>query len=142
MGGSAGGFTALNVAARHSGLVTAVVALYPVTDLLALDATTHRFESGYTQRLVGARPAARAGFVERSPVTVAARITAPVLLLHGDADPVVPAAQSAALADALTAAGTPVERHVFAGEGHGWRRAASIVEEWQIIDDFLRRRVG
>ncbi|HET9727928.1 MAG TPA: prolyl oligopeptidase family serine peptidase, partial [Acidimicrobiia bacterium] len=34
MGGSAGGFTALNVAARHPELVVGVIALYPVTDLL------------------------------------------------------------------------------------------------------------
>jgi len=142
MGGSAGGFTVLNVAAHHPDLVAAVVALYPVTDLLALDATTHRFESGYTQQLVGPLPAERARFVERSPITVAARIRVPVLLLHGGDDPVVPAEQSAALAAALTTAGTPVEHHVLPGEGHGWRREAAVVEEWDRVEDFLRRRVG
>ncbi len=59
MGGSAGGFTALNVAAQHPDLVAAVVALYPVTDLLDLAATTHRFESGDLARLVGPLPGAR-----------------------------------------------------------------------------------
>jgi len=42
MGGSAGGLTVLNVAALHPDLVAAAIALYPVTDLLDLDATTHR----------------------------------------------------------------------------------------------------
>ena len=53
MGGSAGGFTALLVAAQHPDLAAAVIALYPVTDLLDLAATTHRFESGDHLRLVG-----------------------------------------------------------------------------------------
>ena len=56
MGGSAGGFTALLVAALHPDLVQGVIALYPVTDLLDLAATTHRFESGYHLRLVGPLP--------------------------------------------------------------------------------------
>ncbi|MFM7223959.1 MAG: S9 family peptidase [Actinomycetota bacterium] len=142
MGGSAGGFTVLGVAARHPQLVAAVVALYPVTDLLALDATTHRFESGYTGRLVGPLPAARPTYVERSPITAAARIRVPVLLFHGSDDAVVPAEQSEALAAAIATAGTPVERHVFAGEGHGWRRAETVVEEWSRLEDFLRRRLG
>ena len=89
MGGSAGGFTALNVAARHPDLVAAVVALYPVTDLLDLAATTHRFESGDLARLVGPLPESRDEYVARSPITHAALVRAPVLLLQGDEDRVV-----------------------------------------------------
>src|SRR6185369_15804538 len=78
MGGSAGGFTALNVAAMHPDLVAAVIALFPVTDLLDLAATTHRFESGDLLRLVGPLPEAREVYVARSPITQAANLRAPV----------------------------------------------------------------
>ncbi len=141
-GGSAGGLTVLNVAAVYPDLVTAVVALYPVTDLLELDATTHRFESGYTTRLVGALPEARASYVANSAMTRASSITAPVLLLHGTADKVVPPEQSAAIEALLQNAGTPVERHLYEGEGHGWRKPATRADELERVDSFLARRVG
>jgi dipeptidyl aminopeptidase/acylaminoacyl peptidase len=139
MGGSAGGFTALLVAALHPDLVAAVVALYPVTDLLELAATTHRFESGDHLRLVGPLPQARERFVSRSPITHAADIRAPLLLLHGADDKVVTAQQSTGLAERVRAAGVPVERHIYEGEGHGWRRAGTVADELTRIDAFLRQ---
>jgi dipeptidyl aminopeptidase/acylaminoacyl peptidase len=142
MGGSAGGLTILNVAALHGDLVAAVVALYPVTDLLELDATTHRFESGYNARLVGPLPDARDTYVANSATTHATKITAPALLLHGSEDHIVVPAQSAALEQTLQRAGTPVERHVYEGEGHGWRRSGTVVDELERIEAFLARTVG
>jgi dipeptidyl aminopeptidase/acylaminoacyl peptidase len=139
MGGSAGAFTALNVAALHADLVAAVIAVYPVTDLLDLAATTHRFESGDVSRLVGPLPEAREQYVDRSPITHAGSVRAPVLLLQGDEDRVVNPERSAAFADALRAAGGQVEHHVYAGEGHGWRRAATVTDELSRIATFLNR---
>jgi len=141
VGGSAGGMTALLVAARHPDLVHAVVALYPVSDLIDLAATTHRFESGYTLRLVGPLPEAADTYRDRSPVSCASEIRAPVLLLHGNADTSVPLAQSEAIATALRTAGVPVEHHIYDGEGHGWRRSATIADDFERIDAFLRRWV-
>jgi len=142
MGGSAGGLTVLNLAALNPDLVTAVIALFPVTDLIELDATTHRFESGYNARLVGPLPDARDTYVANSATTHADKIRVPVLLLHGSADDNVPPAQSGVIETALRRAGTPVERHVYEGEGHGWRRAATLDDELARVGDFLARRVG
>lgn len=138
-GGSASGSTVLLTAAQHPDLVSAVVALFPVTDLVDLHATTHRFESGYCLTLVGPVPSDLPRYRERSPIAQAARIVAPVLLLHGSEDRSVPPAQSAAMADALRAAGVHVERHVYEGEGHGWRHAATVVDELARVDRFLGR---
>jgi dipeptidyl aminopeptidase/acylaminoacyl peptidase len=142
MGGSAGGFAALLLAARHPDLVHAVVALYPVTDLADLAATTHRFESGYHLRLVGPLPAERGRYVERSPVAAVEAIRAPVLLLHGSADRSVRPEQSAAIAAALQARGVRVDHVVYDGEGHGWRRAATVADELDRIGAFLHRELG
>ncbi len=141
MGGSAGGLTVLLAAAAEGSAVAGVIALYPVTDLLHLAATTHRFESGAHLRLVGPLPEARETYVARSPVTHAARVRAPVLLLHGAADRDVLPRQSEMMEVALRAAGTPVERHVYDGEGHGWRRAETVEDELRRIEEFLAWRL-
>ncbi len=141
MGGSAGGMTALLTSAQHPDLVHAVIARFPVCDLIDLAATTHRLESTYTFRLVGTLPEAADTYRDRSPLAQAGEIRAPVLLLHGDHDTSVPLAQSQSIADALRAAGTTVERHVYPGEGHGWSRSETIADDFDRVDAFLRRWV-
>jgi dipeptidyl aminopeptidase/acylaminoacyl peptidase len=139
MGASAGGLTVLNVAEHYPDLVSAVIASYPVTDLVDLAATTHRFEAGDVSRLVGRLPDARDAYVARSPITNAAGVRAPVLLLQGDDDRVVNAERTAAFAAALRGAGGFVEYHTYAGEGHGWRRAATVADELARLGTFLSR---
>ncbi len=68
VGGSAGGYAALLVAVRAPDLVRAVVASYPVTDLAALAADTHRFERHYNDSLVGPLPGAAPAWRDRSPI--------------------------------------------------------------------------
>lgn len=55
------------------------------------------------------------------PETLAAEITAkpPVLLIHGDADPMVPFEEMGVAGDALVAAGVETYGHVMQGTGHG-----------------------
>ncbi|MDQ1431842.1 MAG: hypothetical protein QOF40_2444, partial [Actinomycetota bacterium] len=137
MGGSAGGFTALLVAAHAPAVVRAAVSLYGVTDLFDLAATTHRFESRYLDRLVGTLPDAADRYRDRSPVTRAHEITAPALVLHGADDKVVPPSQAQLLVDSMRAAGAPVEHHVYEREGHGFSRVPTIVDSLTRIDTFL-----
>jgi dipeptidyl aminopeptidase/acylaminoacyl peptidase len=141
IGGSAGGFTTLLVAAHQPPVVRAAVSLYGVTDLFDLAATTHRFESRYLDRLVGVLPDHADRYRDRSPVTRARDVHLPVLVLQGDADKVVPPAQAQQLVDAMRAAGAPVEYHVYEGEGHGWSRPETIVDAYERIDAFLEKWV-
>jgi phospholipase/carboxylesterase len=55
------------------------------------------------------------------PERLAAEIASrpPVLLVHGDQDPMVPIAHLKEAADALTAAGVETRTHVSPGVGHG-----------------------
>jgi len=141
MGGSAGGFTVLNLLAHHPDLCAAGVDLFGVTDLFDLDETTHRFEAHYLHSMVGPLPDAADLHRDRSPVTVAEQITAPLLILQGKDDKVVPPAQSQAIADRLKALGRTVELHFYEGEGHGWLQPATVVDELGRIESFLRRHV-
>lgn len=125
-GGSAGGMLALLVALRRPDLVCACVVSYAVTDLRDLAAATHRFERHYTDRLVGPLPEFESVYVERSPITHAAALRIPTLMLHGDADPVVPIAQMHAFAAAARAGGADISTVEFPDEGHGWSAAVAV----------------
>jgi len=141
MGGSAGGFTALLVAAHAPPVVRAAVSLFGVTDLFDLAATTHRFESRYLDRLVGTLPEHADRYEARSPVTHAREIAVPVLVLQGAEDKVVPPAQAQLLVDSMRAAGGTVEQHVYEGEGHGFSHEATIIDSFERIEAFLSRWV-
>jgi dipeptidyl aminopeptidase/acylaminoacyl peptidase len=141
MGGSAGGFTVLNVLASHPDLCAAGVDLFGVADLFDLDETTHRYEAHYLHTIVGALPEHAPRYRDRSPVHRAESITAPLLILQGDADEVVPLAQSRSIADRLRDLGRTVELHVYEGEGHGWGRPATVIDELKRTESFLRRHV-
>lgn len=124
-GSSAGGMTVL-VALAESSLFAAGVSLYGVTDLRALVAETHKFESRYLDGLIGPWPESEPLYLERSPLCKVARIRAPVLLFQGQEDRVVPLSQARAMADALEKAGTPCTLREFPGEGHGFRQESTI----------------
>ena len=139
IGASAGGMTALLLLARRPDLWAAGVAVCPVVDLEDLAAATHRFEAHYTVGLIGPLPEAAELHRSRSPLALADRISAPVLLLHGADDPVVPAGQSRALASLLRGRGVAVEHHEYEGEGHGWRSPLTVADELERTDSFLSR---
>lgn len=141
IGGSAGGFTALLVAAHAPPVVSAAVSLFGVTDLFDLAETTHRFESRYLERLVGTLPEHADRYEARSPVTRAPEIAVPVLVLQGAEDQVVPPAQARRLVDSMRAAGGTVDQHVYDREGHGFSKESTIVDSFERIDAFLTRWV-
>lgn len=140
-GGSAGGWTVLSALVR-GGVFGAGISRYGVTDLRALAADTHDFERHYLTGLVGPLPEAEQVYIERSPLSNADRIDVPVLLQTGAEDPVVPAAQSEAIRDALAARGIPHTYVEFAGEGHGFRRAETIIAALEGELTFLGEAFG
>jgi len=141
MGGSAGGYTVLMCLALHPDVFAAGIDLFGVSDLFALSEDTHRFEAHYGDTLVGPLPSTYNRYVERSPVTIADRITKPLLILQGDKDDVVPLGQSEAIYKQVQARGVPVELKVYEGEGHGLRKLATVTDELDRVDHFLRRHV-
>ncbi len=144
MGGSAGGFTVLGVLATAPEMVGAAVVSYPVTDLVDLAERSHRFERHYTHNLVAELPVSadgRAMYIDRSPVTFAPLIRTPLLVFHGDADPVVPVEQSRRLATRIVEGGGLVELCVYEGEGHGFRQPQHQLDEYRRIGRFLDEHI-
>ena len=142
IGSSAGGFTALGVVASNPELLAAAIVAYPVTDLSDLAERSHRFERHYSDSLVGRLPDAAALYRDRSPLSFASRLAAtPMLVLHGDSDPVVPVDQSRAFVERCLAAGGRVELVVYEGEGHGFRKPENQLDEYRRMQGFLASHV-
>ena len=140
-GGSAGGYTTLR-ALTATDVFTAGVSSYGVGDLEILARDTHKFESRYLDGLVGPYPADRAVYVERSPLHHVDQLSAPILLLQGLEDLVVPPNQAEDMAEAARAKGLPVALVMFEGEGHGFRRAETIIASYQAQVSFLAQVFG
>jgi dipeptidyl aminopeptidase/acylaminoacyl peptidase len=140
-GSSAGGFTVLCALAFHD-VFAAGTSYYGIGDLEALRRDTHKFESYYDQRLIGPYPARRDLYVARSPLHAADRIRGPVLFLQGLDDRVVPPGQSQAMAAALRGRGIRADLVLFPGEGHGFRRAETIVRALEAECAFYQDVLG
>ncbi len=125
-GGSAGGLTVMN-ALITSDVFRAGTSLYGVADLAALATETHKFEARYLDRLVGPYPEAADVYAERSPVNHADRLSAPMLVLQGSEDAVVPPQQSRGIVAALAEQDIAHAYIEFEGEQHGFRRAENII---------------
>lgn len=125
VGASYGGYAALAGVTLQQGLYKCAVSVAGVADLKLMYATDIR-ESGDSRMLGKAlreQLGDPKGYYDVSPRRFAARADAPVLLIHGKDDTVVPYKQSQVMADALKDAGKPYEMVTLAGEDHWLSRA-------------------
>ncbi|MFE0821573.1 prolyl oligopeptidase family serine peptidase [Streptomyces sp. NPDC058847] len=126
-GGSAGGWTTAASLATTDVYACGTV-IYPVLDLTGwATGGTHDFESQYLESLIGPHAEVPGRYTERSPVTHADRITAPFLLLQGLDDVICPPVQCERFLDRMAGRGVPHAYLAFEGEGHGFRRAETMV---------------
>ena len=145
-GGSAGGWTAL--AAVTTGAIaagpvfSAATSYYGVSDLRGFVDQTHDFESRYLDGLLGPLPGFDAVYVERSPLGHVTDATAPVLLLQGLDDPIVPPAQSEIIAADLAKHGIRHAYITFEGESHGFRKAETVMSSLEAELSFYGQILG
>jgi dipeptidyl aminopeptidase/acylaminoacyl peptidase len=66
-------------------------------------------------------------------------MTAPLLLLQGTEDMVVPIAQARMMADAMHSKGRVAEVVEFEGEGHGWHGQKAIFESYTREEEWWKR---
>ncbi|HSR51527.1 MAG TPA: prolyl oligopeptidase family serine peptidase [Acidobacteriota bacterium] len=140
-GGSAGGYSALLALALHPGRFRAAVCRYPVTDLFALAAETHKFERHYTDSLVGRLPEDALLYQQRSPVLLADQIQDPVAIFQGRDDQVVPPGQAQSMASTLEKRGVPCLLQLYPDEGHGFKENETLQDYYQQSLKFLRRHL-
>jgi dipeptidyl aminopeptidase/acylaminoacyl peptidase len=140
-GGSAGGYTTLAAHAFHATFA-AGASYFGVSDIEALAQETHKFESRYLDQLIGPYPERRDLYVERSPIHHLEGFDAPLLLLQGLEDKVVPPNQSEMIFEALKSRGVPTAYLAFEGEGHGFRKSENQVRALQAEYYFYAQVLG
>jgi dipeptidyl aminopeptidase/acylaminoacyl peptidase len=141
-GGSAGGYTTV-CALTFTEEFAAGSSYYGLADVeqFALG-DTHKFELEYEHTLVGPYPEAAELYRARSPIHFVDRIVTPMLVLQGTDDDVVPPAHAERIVEALRERGVPHAYLLFEGEGHGFRRAETIVTAMQAELSFYAQILG
>jgi dipeptidyl aminopeptidase/acylaminoacyl peptidase len=146
VGASYGGYAALAGAAFTPELYACAVSVAGVSDLpemLAFDEKMSGDESDgfyYWRDSIGDSLDPR--IAEKSPARSAKTIRAPILLLHGTDDSVVPFAQSELMANALKAAGKTYQLIPLQSEDHWLSSSATRVRLLSEIEKFLAVNLG
>lgn len=141
-GGSGGGYATMLLLSKWPDVFKAGVALVGVSNFVSFPEQTDRFARYLMHSILGPRADNATIFEERSPVTFAHQIKAPLLMLMGEKDYRVPAVQGDEMVEALKKAGiTNFEYHVYPGEGHGWRKVESNLDYMRRMDAFLEKWV-
>jgi dipeptidyl aminopeptidase/acylaminoacyl peptidase len=126
-GGSAGGYVVM-CALTFTDLFAAGAAYFGISDLVPFaTGDTHKFESKYEHTMIGPWPESESLYRERSPINFVDQLATPMLVLQGAEDRVVPPSQSEVIVGALRSKGIPCAYLLFEGEGHGFRKAESII---------------
>jgi dipeptidyl aminopeptidase/acylaminoacyl peptidase len=141
LGGSAGGYTVLQTLVDHPGFFKAGVCLYGISNQFTLAAETHKFESHYTDSLLGPLPEAADIYRSRSPLFFLDRLRDPIAIFQGEEDQVVPRAQSDEVAAVCQRRGVPHIYHLYPGEGHGFRKSETVEHYYKAVEQFLRQHV-
>lgn len=148
IGGSYGGYAALAGGAYTPDLYQCVAAIAPVTDLPSMLRTERRDHGSnhwvvdYWQELIGDPRAENDKLKAISPVNAADAFLAPVLLIHGKDDLVVPIEQSRSMQRALNRAGKSVELIELKGEDHWLSTSDARLASLKALDSFVREHIG
>jgi acetyl esterase/lipase len=152
-GASAGGHLAslVSVTANEQTAVKATAVFFPPTDFLEyrgnkIDANSSPEQLEQVKRFIypnGGGPASGSELVEKlrqiSPALLVTSKAPPFLIIHGDADPLVPLNQSEKLLAALKAAGVQADLIIKKGGAHPW---PTISEEVQVMADWFDKQLA
>jgi dipeptidyl aminopeptidase/acylaminoacyl peptidase len=148
---SYGGYAALAGAAFTPKLYACAISVNGVSDLPALMEEKVPMSGGNVPiRIISASQSVwkeRIGSPSdstlgaKSPIRAVPLITAPVLIMYGSGDGIVPNEQSERMAQALSAAGKPVTLVKLAGEDHWLSRTDTRVQMLKEFESFLREHL-
>ncbi|HVU32277.1 MAG TPA: prolyl oligopeptidase family serine peptidase [Opitutaceae bacterium] len=146
VGASYGGYSALYALGHNPGLYRCGISIDGVTDWVRifhkLDDEAYKFSRAYWIENVGDPHKDEAELKAISPVTFAAKITDPLLVIQGSQDHVVLPSQAHELVDAMKSAGRNPETLYLSDNGHGMTTFKGRRDGYQAIERFLAVHLG
>jgi dipeptidyl aminopeptidase/acylaminoacyl peptidase len=138
MGGSYGGYMAMNAMGRQPALWAAGVSIMGISSLRTYLEGTAGYLRAVRETEYGALQEDYGFLDDASPIKYADRIRSPLLMFHGANDPRVPAGESVQMHRAIRAQGGTSEMAVFPDEGHGLSRRSNRASVHRHVLSFLR----
>jgi dipeptidyl aminopeptidase/acylaminoacyl peptidase len=149
VGGSYGGYAALAGATLTPERYRCAASVAGVSDLSEMLLETQRrtggddsMSSDWWRQSIGDREDDRDSIRAVSPAFLADRVRAPILLIHGTDDTVVPIDQSRRMLRALNAAGKDVRFVELSGDDHWLSDAPTRVRMLRELEGFLAQHLG
>ena len=148
VGASYGGYSALAGGAFTPDLYKCVVAIAPVSDLAMMMSDTrerigrNHWVVDYWEERMADGDARTRKLNAISPAVYASAFKAPVLLIHGEDDTVVPMRQSVRMHNALNRANHPVKLIRLKGEDHWLSESATRLATLQAVSEFVDEHIG
>jgi dipeptidyl aminopeptidase/acylaminoacyl peptidase len=141
MGGSYGGFMVLALLTEFPDAFAAGVEVVGIANFETFLERTADYRRALREAEYG--PLADREFLRAiSPIHKVDRITAALLVGHGERDPRVPVGEARQIERAMKARGRPVLAQVFPDEGHGFSKRANRRVWMRTVAEFLRDHVG
>ncbi|MDD9950886.1 MAG: prolyl oligopeptidase family serine peptidase [Zetaproteobacteria bacterium] len=136
-GGSAGGLTAYQCLIYTPEYWGGAIVRYGVADPLALKQAEHFFEKGYGATLIGEEHDCKDHYHRVNALQHAGRIRAPLILFHGEQDPIVPLSHSSQM---IANVASPDKQLItYAEEGHIFLQYQSNLDYFTRCIEFLDR---
>ena len=139
VGWSYGGYAALQSSVIEPSMFKAIVAIAPATDFDLIKTEAYYYSNS---RLVNDEIGSGAHIREGSPLQNVEKISAPVLMFHGDLDQSVGIQQSKKMDAKLRSVGKPSELVIYEGLGHSLNDSNARAQMLDKIDAFLKTNMS
>ena len=126
-GGSYGGYMSLATATHFPDRIACAISNVGIANFVSFLENTESYRRDLRRVEYGDErdPAMRRFLNEISPLTRAARIKRPLMIVHGENDPRVPISEARSIIATVKRNGTPVSSIIATNEGHGFARKAN-----------------
>ncbi len=138
LGYSMGGYLTMLALTARPTLFAAGVTVFGLGEILGNPARSSR---NYVWHIGGNEAERPEEYRRRSPVTHAAQMQAPMLIVHSDGDPIEPVTKVHNFTQALDAHGRPYEVRLYTNEAHGLRQLPHQLDAYERVMQFLARHL-
>lgn len=141
-GGSYGGAMTMMAIAKTPERWAAAVEMFGIVNWRTMWEQGAPQNRRYQEGLIGDPVKNPEVYDRASPLTYLHAVRAPLLVLHGENDPLVPAIEARQVVDALRRQGSVVDAHFYPGEGHGFAKRENQIDVLERTVAWFDRHMG